>query len=257
MFWEVVRVGLEDVAKTFGISENLYEKYVVGEIQKNELLKSLIKKRDGGEFDWTKETPLGGAGTTLNGVVLYCLIRHYSLAYALETGVSGGYYTGFMLEALNKNGWDKSCLISLELSDDMTKIGHLLGEEFHSQRRYNVMRPTSWALTVGKDSLETLRNGTVPNHYSFEPEPLIQLPEIFSHDSLHTMSHMLKELQEFKKSNRHQFFVFIDDEKSDNFWQRCLQSGAFKKPGYDVKWISGAESRLRGHLGGFIQYVKS
>ena len=68
---------------------------------------------------------------------------------------------------------------------------------------------------------------------------------------------MLKELNEFKNNKSLDFFVFIDDEKTDNFWQHCLNMGAFQKPGYSVKYISGAESRLQGHLGGFLHYVKN
>jgi len=64
------------------------------------------------------------------------------------------------------------------------------------------------------------------------------------------------ELIEFKKSTSDQFIIFIDDEKSEGFWNHCLRTNAFKKNGYDVKYISGQESRLKGHLGGFILYRK-
>jgi hypothetical protein len=71
------------------------------------------------------------------------------------------------------------------------------------------------------------------------------------------MSHMLKELSEFKRSTQDKFVIFIDDQVSDNFWERCIQMNAFAKNGYTVKCISGAESRLKGHMGGFLLYVKN
>jgi len=67
---------------------------------------------------------------------------------------------------------------------------------------------------------------------------------------------MLKELIEFKKCELEEFFIYIDDQNTDNFWQKALQTNAFHKPGYSFKYISGNESRLRGHLGGFLKYNK-
>lgn len=231
---EIIKVGLEDIAKCFGIEENLYQKYYQEEILNNPDLVSLTGKRDN-DFDWRKETPLGGAGTTLNGCVLYSLVRYYNLVNVLETGVSGGYYSSFILAALNAGkDLDISILTSLEISSDLNEVGKLVPLKLKNQH---------WDLKTGKSSLEYFKKPELIHH-------------LYCHDSLHTMSHMLKELSEFKKCNFDRFFVFIDDEKSDNFWQRCIDTGAFKKPEYDVKYISGNESRLQGHLGGFIKYER-
>jgi hypothetical protein len=234
---DVLRVGLEDIADCFRIKENLYEKYVEKEIFKDNLLFSLMQKRDYGFIDYKSETPLGGSGTTLNACVLYSLIRHYEIGDVIETGVSGGYYSSFMLAALQHNTFAGNCpgiLTSLELSDDKEKVGKLVPENLK----------IGWDLRMGKSSLDYFISHK--NHSA----------QLYSHDSLHTMSHMLKELKEFQKSKSNNFFVFIDDEKSDNFWNRCIQTGAFKLPGYSVKHISGAESRLNGHLGGFIRFER-
>jgi hypothetical protein len=237
--WDIVRIGLEDIAKTFGIEENLYTKYVEGEIKKDPDLMALTERRNS-NFDWQVETPLGGAGTTLNACVLYCLIRYYGFQGVLETGVSGGYYSTFMINALLKaDGFAN--LTSLELSSDMDKVGSLVPQKYKDMRN-------RWALVTGRDSVQVLKEW-----WKEHPKMVYNL---WCHDSLHTMSHMLKELTEFKKCDLDRFFVFIDDEKSDNFWQKCLQTGAFKKSGYDVKWISGVESRLQGHLGGFLKYER-
>lgn len=235
----IVKIGLEDIQKFFDIEKNLYKEYIENEVLKNQNLINLLQIRND-NFNWQKETPLGGAGTSLNACVLYCLIRNSNAADVIETGVSGGYYTSFMLEALQLSVQKRQPkLTSLELSDDMTKVGKLVPKEF----KEDVIKSGYWELIAGKSSLDYLTSQT-------------RNAKLFSHDSLHTMAHMMKELNEFKKCELDEFFVFIDDEKSDNFWDRCLQMNAFKKSGYKVQYISGKESRLHGHLGGFLRYGK-
>jgi hypothetical protein len=243
----LTKIALEDIQEKFDIKENLYKKYVEEEILKNDCLLHLLHLRND-NFDWVKETPLGGAGTSLNGIVLYCLIRLKNMDYVIETGVSGGYYTTFMIEALHATRkWP--ILVSLEISSNMKEVGKLI-----PQNTINKTIPNShnddvdWNLVTGKSSLDyfsDLKLSKSTHHAG-----------LYSHDSLHTMAHMLKELNEFKQSVSDEFYVFIDDEKSDNFWDRCLQTGAFKKQGYVYSYISGKESRLNGHLGGFIKYNK-
>jgi len=241
------KVGLEDIQKCFDIKEDLW-KYVQDEIKLNPDLMSLIATRQS-DFDWTKQTPLGGAGTSLNAIVLYCLIRNKNMNYVIETGVSGGYYTTFMMEALHTTmQWP--ALVSLEISDDMEKVGKLIPQSTRNKTIGNGgNNELDWMLISGKSSLdyfsELKRNSS--KHSA----------DLYSHDSLHTMAHMMKELKEFKESSSNEFYIFIDDEKSDGFWDKCIQMGAFKKSGYTVNYISGKESRLNGHLGGFIQYKKT
>lgn len=241
---QLCKVALEDVQNKFDIKTDLWAEYVEKEIKLNKDLMYLIEKRQD-NFDWATQTPLGGAGTSLNAIVLYCLIRHHNMSHVIETGVSGGFYTAFMMSALAKS-IDYPMLISLELSDDMTKVGSLIPQSIRDLTKGNENHDElDWNLKTGKSSLEY-----------FKEKNRTHCADLYSHDSLHTMSHMMKELNEFKKSTRDNFFIFIDDEKSDNFWDKCLQNGAFKKPGFEVKCISGKESRLQGHLGGFIQYNK-
>lgn len=233
---ELIKVALEDIQNVFEIKENLYEKYVEGEILKDEFLKSLMARR-ADNFDWKKETPLGGAGTTLNACVLYCLIKHYKIGSVIETGVSGGYYSCFILSALKDN--PDNTLLSLELSDDMKVVGHLIPDSLKA----------NWNLIAGKSSLETFKE--------WKKEGLEHFAGLYVHDSLHSLRHMLSELFEFKNSTSDQFIVFVDDEKSDNFWTLALAQKAFNKSGYAVKYISGKESRFNGHhLGGFLRYEK-
>jgi hypothetical protein len=235
---DLMKIGLEDLEACFDIKENFYEKYLENEILKNKLLLPLMKQRDCGTFNWVDETPLGGMGTTLNACVLYSLIRHHKIKHVIETGVSGGYYSSFMLAALNENN-NEGLLTSLEISDNKQEVGKFVP-------KFQLNDGVNWDLRMGRSSLEYFSD--------CKKDKVKHNAVLYSHDSLHTMAHMLKELKEFKESTSDVFYVFIDDEKSDRFWERCLEAGFFKKQGYEVKYVSGAESRLRGHLGGFVQY---
>ena len=223
---QFTRTALEDVCKAFDIQDDLYEKYILGEIEKDKDLISVSQKRS--VDDWTKQFPLGGPGTWLNGFVIYSLIRHFEAQSCLETGVSAGVYTSFMLAACKRN---KSDLVSLEISDNLGEIGKLIPEKY---KKYD-----EWSLIYGKSSLDFLST----NKKSFD---------FYSHDSLHTLSHMTKEFSFFKKSNRDRFLIYIDDQNSDNFWQILIEKNLLKKNGYTAKIIDGSSSRLQGHLGGFI-----
>lgn len=239
---QILYVGLQDVAQAFGIQDDLFQLYGK-EVSENQALIDLAKARQDLQ-DWKSEFPLGGPGTFLNALVLYCLIRHAKILSVIETGVSGGFYTAFMLAALKKNKEENDTglpvLTSLEISDNKEEVAKLVPSEFRSARESGV----HWDLLLGKSSLDRFK------------EMLNHSAELYSHDSLHTMSHMLKELMEFKKSKRDVFYVFIDDQDSDNFWAKCISSGAFNKPGFKVSMIDGRSSRLKGHLGGFIKYEK-
>src|SRR3990167_2314905 len=210
--WDLVRIALEDIQNCFGITENLYEKYVEGEIKKDELLVPLIARRQN-NFDWK-----------------------------VETGVAGGFYTLFMLAALKKNYPAK--LVSLELSDEKDEVGKLVPEEL----RLPFDGISGWDLRMGASSLEYFK--------TLKSLGAGHKAQLYSHDSLHTMEFMTKELLEFKQSQSNHFIVFFDDQMSESFWDRCLKMKLFDKKGFDVKCVSGQESRLRGHLGGFIQYKK-
>ena len=76
---QLIKVGLEDISKCFDIDEDLYKKYYQEEILKDKNLVGVINARNN-IGDWRSETPLGGPGTVLNGIILYCLIRHYKIS---------------------------------------------------------------------------------------------------------------------------------------------------------------------------------
>jgi len=230
---QFIETALVDIEQAFGFQQyTLWSpKRTIEWLGEQKSLTEAVKKREG-ITDWRTVTPLGGPGTVLNAAVLYTLITHLHLYNVTETGVSGGFYTIFLLHALQDH---QGLLTSLELEDN-DKVAHLVPANLRGYR--------GWHLHKGTDSLKFLKD-----------DPKVSV--LYCHDSLHTMSHMLKELEQFKKCQKDKFIIFIDDQDTDKFWQRCLSMGAFQKPGYSVKWISGNESRLKGHLGGFLYYVKN
>ncbi len=225
---ELIKTALEDIATCFGIEEDLFTKYVADGVTQETDLRAIITRRDQ-MADWQEHTPLGGPGTVLNGCILYSLVNHYNISSALETGVSGGFYTAFLLNSLKKT---KGKLTSLELADS-DEVGKLITKPW----------PKHWDLQKGQDSLQYLQNNNVQ-------------ADLYCHDSLHTLGHMLKELIFFKRCNKDRFFIYIDDQNADNFWNFAKNTNAFYKVGYDLKYISGAESRLKGHVGGFLKYER-
>ena len=68
---DIIRVGLEDVADTFGITDDLFPQ-VASIIVKSEPLQEIIQTRNKID-DWHDSTPLGGPGTILNGFALFAL----------------------------------------------------------------------------------------------------------------------------------------------------------------------------------------
>jgi hypothetical protein len=225
------------VQDVFGISDDLYEKYVNDEILKDAVLVDLLRIREN-DFNWIVKSCLGGPGTVLNAFVIYSLIRHFDLKKVIETGVSGGFFTTFLLSALAKNGND-CYLDSVEFSSDLEHIGHLIPASIKANN-------VNWKLHTGIDSLlwfEQLKNDgkTVD-------------ADLYCHDSLHTMSHMTKELLWFKKCEKEKFFVYVDDQNSDDFWERSKKIKLFNKKQYAIITISGNDFQPAGHLGGFLRY---
>jgi len=227
-----VIVGLREVCNQFDLPfSEIFDKYIVNEIWKKVELLQLamfrhIKMKEMGDL-----FPLGGPGTFLNACVIYSLIRYYKCKKILETGVSGGFYTSFILSAAMENFAEVD---SVELSDDLSNVAKYVPYGGYDK----------WHLYTGCDSLDFLSK--VENmDYDF-----------YCHDSLHTKEHMLGELNYFKKTNNNNFCVFFDDQNDDGFWLSSLFDNKFSKEGYVYNFIDGDCTSLCGHLGGFINYKK-
>jgi len=223
---ELIKMNLEDIQRIFKIEENLYEKYILPEIYSDPITEDFIVRRQTGAL-----VTLGGSGTLSNMCILYSLVRHYGFLKTLETGVDSGFSTYFFILAAQKN---KGQIVSIDILTD-PRIA-----EYPLQRFGDC---ENWNLIKGVDSLEQLKK----MDRSFG---------LYSHDSLHKMYHMLKELDEFKKCELDRFVVFFDDQNSDNFWDFCLRNNLFKKKGYRVSFIKRTNVRFYDHMGGFILYEK-
>lgn len=174
----------------------------------------------------TYEGYIAAPGTILNAVFLYVLIRYFNLKNVFESGTASGFYSTFLLAAVEKNGGH------LDTVDLLSGDG--VGE--------NILRfETTKCLSMfkGQDSLAFLKEKNIcDEHY-----------DLYCHDSTHTFSHMLRELCEFKKCGKESFFCFFDDQKSENFWQRCISMKLFEKKQYNIEFTNETEQ-----LGGFLRY---
>jgi len=229
---ELASYAFEDLCLKFDLPFGiLFGRYVVGELLSKEEIVNLLILRDNNTDDNAKLFPLGGPGTFLNASLCYAFIRYFKCKKILETGVANGYYSSFLLSAAIENGAE---LHSVELSDNGAEVAKYVPTLYKPYDK--------WKLQIGMNSLDFLKN--IKNmDYDF-----------YCHDSLHTFDHMSKELFEFQRCNKDQFLVYMDDQNDDNFWNKSLEKEIFQKDGYDVNYICGTDTRLRGHIGGFLKY---
>ncbi|HLI47009.1 MAG TPA: class I SAM-dependent methyltransferase [Geobacterales bacterium] len=119
----------------------------------------------------------GAMVSPLEGPIIYCIVRILKPEIVIETGVANGASSTFILNALEENNKGRLYsidLLSKELQVKEKEIGWLIPKELRHR----------WNLHLG-DSKELL------------PKFLQQLGyvDIFLHDSLHTLEHVLFELR--------------------------------------------------------------
>jgi len=226
-----IGLALEDLCREFRLPFDKVFYFVKDEIFNKKELTDLMIFRDDDTDKNPINFPLGGPGTFLNGSVIYALIRYLNCKKVIETGVANGYYTSFLLSAVIEND---GFLESVELSNNLNEVAKYVPEKY---KKYN-----NWKLNCGHDSVNFLKNIKQMDY------------DFYCHDSLHTTYHMTKELLQFKRCDRDNFYIFFDDQNDDNFWTRALNLKLFKKNGYDMKLIEGKDTKLQGHLGGFLSY---
>lgn len=175
----------------------------------------------------TSEGYIAAPGTVLNAALLYLLVRYFKLKNVFESGTASGFYSNFIVYALQKNGDGHLDTVDL-LSDGV-------GE--------SIIWKDSPFLTIHKqtNSINFLREKNQQQQYY----------DLYSHDSQHVFTHMFSELREFKKCDKDRFLCFFDDQRTENFWDRCIKMKLFDRSDYDVRFTEAAEQ-----LGGFLQYVK-
>ena len=176
----------------------------------------------------TLEDYVAAPGTILNGAFLYVVIRYFKLKNIFESGTASGFYTSFLLAALIKNGADFNLdTVDLLSLDDVGKNILFDSPNVHVYKATN--------------SLDFLKAKNDKKEFY----------DLYCHDSQHTFNHMLKELTRFKKCEKDLYFCFFDDQRSQDFWSRCIKMGLFWKEGYQANLTNEPEQ-----LGGFLQYKK-
>jgi predicted O-methyltransferase YrrM len=155
---------------------------------------------------------------------LYLTVRLHEPDYIIETGVSSGASSTYILQALYDNGKGRLC--SIDLPPDNLPEGKMSGwlVPLHLRDR--------WSLHVG-DSRELL-------------EPLLESIgqiDCFLHDSLHTYDHMMWEFQTVWNYLRHGgLFLSHDVGANDAFLDFMMQ-----------KRISWKDYRVFHVLGAFLK----
>jgi len=209
-----------------------WDKYIKNELLTKKELVELLNYRGSFEDLW-EGFPQGLPGTALNAICLYGIVRENGLKNVLETGVANGFYTSFILSAVIENGGQ---LTSIDISDHE-----------HIGRYVPYKTSPNWTLVKGISSLDYLKD-KVPHKY-----------DLCCHDSLHTRDHMHEELEVFKQCDlsTNRFFVFFDDQNSQDFWEYCFNVNWQSKNGYSYQMAEGRYCSIKGHLGGFLKYTKN
>ena len=138
----------------------------------------------------------GAMVSPLEGSIIYTIIRCLKPKIVIETGVANGASSTFILSALEKNNLGKLYSIDLPSKDLLLKeeIGWLVPKSLRHR----------WGLIIGNSRIVL-------------PKLLAELGhvDIFLHDSLHTLEHILFELKESYDYIPKGGFLIVDDINID------------------------------------------
>ncbi len=126
---------------------------------------------------------LPASGALWQAPLLYVFVRAVQPRWLVETGISAGYSSRFVLEAMEKNGGDGHL-------DSIGIARFALGQIPESQRQRVVDRPIGWLVPPRLESRWTRHVGRseaiLPTVLSSREDPL----DAFLHDSLHDFATM-------------------------------------------------------------------
>jgi Cephalosporin hydroxylase len=138
----------------------------------------------------------GAMISPLEGPIIYTIIRYLKPRIVIETGVANGASSTFILSALEKNNFGKLYSIDLPSKELLLKeeIGWLVPQSLRHR----------WELIIGNSRI-------------ILPKLLAELGhvDIFLHDSLHTLEHILFELKESYNYIPKGGFLIVDDINVD------------------------------------------
>jgi len=134
----------------------------------------------------------GAMISPLEGPIIYTIIRYFKPKIVVETGVANGASSTFILSALEKNNFGKLYSIDLPSKDLLLKeeIGWLVPQSLRHR----------WDLIIGNSRIVLPKLIAKLGHV-----------DIFLHDSLHTLEHVLFELKESYNYILKGGFLIVDD----------------------------------------------
>jgi predicted O-methyltransferase YrrM len=117
----------------------------------DELKKGQLEQELKSALELRGALPVAGMTTKSRGPVLYSICRALKPAVVVETGVSSGVSSSFILEAMQMNGLGKLCSIDYPDQESPETTGWLIPDRLRSR----------WTLTIGKSSamLESILRG--------------------------------------------------------------------------------------------------
>jgi hypothetical protein len=146
-----------------------------------------IGKSDLNNLKFSKENPAGRLNRQSQGnagFFLYLLVRSFKPKIFVETGVSAGESSTFILQAMHDNNFGKLYSVDLPRATVEKGLTTIIPEDKSSGWLIPEFLKDRWELYLGK-SEEIL-----PKLFS-----KLQKIDIFFHDSLHTYDHMMFEYQ--------------------------------------------------------------
>jgi len=134
----------------------------------------------------------GAMISPLEGPIIYTIIRYFKPKIVVETGVANGASSTFILSALEKNNFGKLYSIDLPSKDLLLKeeIGWLVPQSLRHR----------WDLIIENSRIVLPKLIAKLGHV-----------DIFLHDSLHTLEHVLFELKESYNYILKGGFLIVDD----------------------------------------------
>ena len=204
---------LDGIKKLTGESLENLKKYLDDISNNKELLNHLdtqfqtyynyIKKSDLNDLKFSKENPAGRLNRQSQanaGFFLYLLVRSLKPEIFVETGVSAGESSTFILQAMHDNNFGKLHSVDLPRATVEKGLTTIIPQDKSSGWLIPENLKGRWELHLGK-SEEIL-----PKLFS-----KLQKIDIFFHDSLHTYDHMMFEYEACWDYLKENGVLFSDD----------------------------------------------
>ena len=178
-------------------------------------------------FSTAYDIPVGNNLNTTFGKWIYCCVRVFKPQVMVETGVSHGYSSWVILNALHKNG--SGHLYSIDLPD------HDTNDSYNVEGESKV----GWMVPDGLKNQWTLQLGDAKKLLPALMDELSAI-DLFFHDSDHSYEHMTFEFQCVYESVKSGGLILSDDVDKNTAFQelvaaKALNAVQFGKGGAAIK----------------------